>query len=195
MNQLAVLIPYVLIATFSPGPNNISSTAAGVRLGFKKSLPYLAGTMTGAFSILLLSGFLNTLLKNSYSDFSQIVKWAGFFYLLWLSISLFVHSKNNKTRSVNFSFISGVLLQLVNPKVILYGITLFGMFPELLLQNNFSILLSSLVFSAIGFSSVVTWCFIGTVISEFLNKPLNLIIFNLVISSLLFYTAITIVMH
>ncbi|MDX9802226.1 MAG: LysE family translocator [Spirochaetia bacterium] len=195
MDQLTILIPYVLITTFTPGPNNISSTAAGVRLGFRKSLPYMSGILAGTFSIMLLSGFLNALLKNYYGSFSQIVKWAGFFYLLWLSISLFVHSKNNKTGSRSFSFLSGLLLQLVNPKVILYGITLFGMFPKILLRSNFSILVSSIIFTAIGFASIATWCFTGTIISEFLKKPANLFAFNLVISLLLVYTAITIVMH
>ncbi|TFG81011.1 MAG: hypothetical protein E4H20_10575 [Spirochaetales bacterium] len=43
MAQLAALVVYALVSIFTPGPNNVSSAAAGAKLGWKRSLPYRYG--------------------------------------------------------------------------------------------------------------------------------------------------------
>lgn len=48
-SELIPLFTYIIITTFTPGPNNISSATAGVQLGLKKSLGYLFGVVAGFF--------------------------------------------------------------------------------------------------------------------------------------------------
>ena len=194
-SELLPLITYILITTFTPGPNNISSAAAGVRLGLKKSLPYLFGLVTGFFIVMLLSGYLNFFLHARYSAIAVYVKWIGFFYMLWLAVSLFLKSEKKKTAIGSFSFMPGALLQLVNPKVILYGITIFAVFSDTLAANSWSVLLGAVVLSCVGFLSVLTWCTAGSILTRFLSDKRNLLGFNLALAGLLLYSAFSIILE
>jgi cysteine/O-acetylserine efflux protein len=193
-SEIIPLASYIFITTFTPGPNNVSSTAAGAALGFRKSLPYLLGITAGFMIVMLASGYLNLFLQAKYSLFAGAIKWIGFFYMIWLCVSLFIHKKNGESRSGKFSVLNGMLLQLVNPKVILYGITLYGMFSTSLLHNRFGIPLSSLGLSLVGFVSVLTWCLAGTAFNRFLNYKTSRFVFNCVLAALLLATALEIVL-
>ena len=41
------LISFVIVTTFTPGPNNISSAAMGIAFGYRRTLPYLFGITAG----------------------------------------------------------------------------------------------------------------------------------------------------
>ena len=138
------LIAYVVSTTFTPGPNNITATAAGVALGLKRSLPYLSGIALGFFILMIASGYFTFSLRSQYSAFGDILRCAGFVYMLWLCVSLFVGKKNPELQKRNYSFKNGMLLQLINPKVMLYGITLYGVFAKSLARNTLGILLSAM---------------------------------------------------
>ncbi len=47
------LISFVIVTTFTPGPNNISSAAMGVTYGYWRTIPYLFGIASGFFLVML----------------------------------------------------------------------------------------------------------------------------------------------
>ncbi len=55
-------ISFVIITTFTPGPNNISSASMGILYGYNASLRYLLGIISGFVLIMLLSGGISTAL-------------------------------------------------------------------------------------------------------------------------------------
>ena len=44
----APFLVYALVTTFTPGPNNITSSAIGMRLGYWRTLPYIGGITRGS---------------------------------------------------------------------------------------------------------------------------------------------------
>jgi threonine/homoserine/homoserine lactone efflux protein len=115
--------------------------------------------------------------------------------MLWLAASLFLKSEKKKSAAGSFSFTTGALLQLVNPKVILYGITIFAVFSNTLAANSLSVFIGSLVLSCVGFVSVLTWCTVGSFLTRFLGDKRNLLIFNLILAALLLYSAFSIILE
>jgi cysteine/O-acetylserine efflux protein len=194
ISELIPLAAYILITTFTPGPNNITSTTAGASLGLKKSIPFLAGITSGVVVIMIISGYFNLFLSRQYSVIAGYIKWIGFFYMLWLAVSLFTHGKGKETRTPNFSFLSGMLLQLVNPKLILYGITLYGSFSKTLLRSGWSILISAIILTAVCFASILAWCLAGSAFQRFLKNKKTLLIFNGAMAALLLYSAFSIIL-
>ena len=89
------LAAYVVATTFTPGPNNLSATSAGLKLGFTRALPHLAGIATGFFIVMLASGSFNFVLRNNIAQVSTWLKWIGFAYMLWLCISLAYQVKHS----------------------------------------------------------------------------------------------------
>ncbi len=88
------LLAYIFSTTFTPGPNNITATTAGVTFGVKRSLPYLWGIALGFFLLMIASGYCTYFLRLKFSSIAVIIKYLGFAYMLWLCVSLFIEKEN-----------------------------------------------------------------------------------------------------
>ena len=188
------LLVYIFVTTFTPGPNNITAASSGAARGFMKTLPYLAGMALGFLGVMLLAGFFNLFLRSGVGFVVPYIKWVGFFYMIWLCVSLFLHGKSSRAENTTYSLTGGILLQLVNPKVILYGITLYGLLSERLVTGPVGIVVSAVILAVVGFSSVASWCLMGSSLTRMLGNKKGLFIFNLVMAGLLLYSAIMIVL-
>jgi cysteine/O-acetylserine efflux protein len=198
MNELvAPCLSYVLLMTFTPGPNNVSASALGLRQGFRGSLPYLLGITTGFLAIMLSGGLLTEFLTRNYSAISPWLKWIGVVYMAWLAISLFLDSPKKKGEggALTTSYAGGLFLQFVNPKGILYGVTVYTSFASLLTGSLGRTFGSALILTAIGFASISTWCLAGSALSRFFAKRGFRLVFNGIMALLLAYSALSIALH
>jgi len=187
------LASYVFVTTFTPGPNNVSSTSSGMHLGYRKSLPYLFGIALGFVAVMLLAGYFDILLEARVAGFLAVTKWVGCAYMLWLIVGLFLPHKGNKDAAGTYSFPSGFMLQVVNVKVILYGLTIYGMFSNLLAASSLGVLLSALALAAVGFVSISIWCLVGTAFTRFLADKRIMLAFNIALALMLVYCAYSII--
>jgi len=192
--DFGALIPFALITTFTPGPNNLSCASMGINFGIKKTRPYLFGIITGFFLLLLLCGFFSNLLLTAIPSIEPILRWIGATYILYLAYGTFKASFSFKEKSNQFfwGFYKGVLLQFINPKGIIYGLTLYSVFLNPLIGNFFYIVLFSLGFALLGFCSILTWALFGAIINQYLHQAKLRTILNIILSLLLVYTAIKI---
>ncbi len=83
--EVLALISFVIITTYTPGPNNISSASMGVLYGYKRTLPYLFGIILGFFVVLSLCGLLSGFLREKIPAFEQVLRIVGALYILWLA--------------------------------------------------------------------------------------------------------------
>ena len=192
--DFGVLIPFVLITTFTPGPNNLSCASMSINFGIRKTMNYLYGIVTGFFLLLSLCGFFSNLLFTAIPSVEPIMRWIGAAYILYLAYGSFKASFSFKEKSNQFllGFYKGVLLQFINPKGVIYGLTLYSVFLNPLIGNSFYIILFSLGFTFIGFCSDLTWALFGAMINQYLHHLKLRIIINSILSLLLVYTAVKI---
>jgi cysteine/O-acetylserine efflux protein len=192
--DFATLIPFVLITTFTPGPNNLSCASMSINFGIKKTMNYIYGIVTGFFLLLLLCGFFSNLLFVAIPSVEPIMRWVGAVYILYLAYSTFKASFFFKEKSNQYlwGFYKGVLLQFINPKGIIYGLTLYSVFLNPLIGNPFYIALFSLCFALVGLCAVLTWALFGAMINQYLHHLKLRIILNGILSLLLAYTAVKI---
>jgi cysteine/O-acetylserine efflux protein len=198
MNPLVVpFLTYAAVTTFTPGPNNITSTAIGMRLGYRRTLPYILGIMLGFLVIMLAAGILTDIASRAYEGALPYLKWIGVIYMCWLSISLFLPSAHGAEALPvrNSGFTSGLLLQIVNPKVILYGITIYSSFHLLLADSPMKLVASSVFLSALGGIATSLWAVFGNLMSGFLRNKAALLVFNILMALLLLYSAVSILLH
>ncbi len=194
---LLPFLTYAVVTTFTPGPNNISASAAGMRVGYRRSLPLLAGMFAGFVTIMLVAGLLTLLASTAWQGVVPWLKWVGVAYMAWLIVSLFLpagHGAGPKGLA-DPRFIDGLLLQLVNVKVILYGITMYSSFHALLAGSLPRLGASAAFLAALGFTSVSLWALTGAAISRFLTSPRARLLFNLAMAALLAYSAVEIVLN
>jgi cysteine/O-acetylserine efflux protein len=190
-------LAYAAVTTLTPGPNNISSAAIGMRLGFRRTLPYIAGITAGFLVIMLASGLLSDLASQAYRGALPYFKWIGIVYMVWLAVSLFLPSRHDaqEPQARNAGFKNGLLLQIVNPKVILYGITIYSGFHPLIAATPLLLVLSSVGLSLLGCASTSLWALMGQGFSRLLSGQGAKILFNVVMALLLLWCALSLYLH
>ena len=193
MSLLSFLL-YVFVTSFTPGPNNIMAMLFANKYGFKKTLRFCFGVGAGFFVIMLLASYFNLLLHNFIPKIELPMMILGAGYMVYLAVKI-VTSKNSEnddeTGKYN-SFLAGMLLQFVNPKGVLYGITVMGTFILPYHTSNVSLLFFSLFLAVVGFMSTSSWSLFGSIFQTFLSKYRNQ--FNVVMALLLVYSAVSIFM-
>lgn len=191
--DLVSLIPYVIVTTFSPGPNNISCASLVVNFGIKKSINYFYGIYFGFITILLLAGFFSTVLNNFIPSFEPIMRWVGAAYILYLAYNILKADYSFQTseqRSIPFNFAHGFILQFLNPKGIIYALTLYSAFLNTIIGIPEYIILFAFILASLGFSSLLIWAFFGKIISKYLHQKNTKRFVNTLLALLLFYTAV-----
>lgn len=193
---LLPFVTYAVVTTFTPGPNNIAASATGMRLGYRRTLPFLLGMLAGFMLIMLASGLLTDLARRAYDGILPWLKWVGVAYMTWLAVSLFLPTKHDSDEPArNARFFDGMFLQVVNPKLILYGITIYSSFQTLLAGTPGRLVGSVVLLSLLGFSSISLWAVVGSTFSRLLKTKTAKLVFNIVMALLLLYSAVAIVLH
>ncbi|MEI6386324.1 MAG: LysE family transporter [Spirochaetota bacterium] len=187
---------YAIVTTFTPGPNNITASAHGMRLGYRRSLPWLLGVTLGFFSVMFASGLLTEFLVRAYAVIAPWLRWIGVAYMIWLGVSLFVPHRGSADRKQGeATFISGFLLQFINPKGVLYGITVYTSFSALIAGSLSAVTASAIGLASLGFSAVSLWAFTGATLARFLANGRAKLSFNILMALLLAWCAVSIAMH
>ena len=128
------------VLALSPGPDNLYLATLTVRSGKVAGFSFLIGLLSGCLihTALLAFGLNQLIIINDL--FFKIIKYSGFFYLLFLSYSTYksdilIYNIEKKNDEIQKIFIRGVLMNLLNPKVLLF-FTMF--FPNFIYSETFS---------------------------------------------------------
>jgi cysteine/O-acetylserine efflux protein len=87
-------------------------------------------------------------------------------------------------------FAHGLVLQILNPKLIVYAFTLFAVFLAPIAHNVALLVLAAVLLSATSFGATSVWALFGTAIKTYLHNPRLKAAANIILSLLLVYTAI-----
>lgn len=196
MIDLIPFLSFVLITSITPGPNNISAMAFSMHQGYRKTLPYILGVVSGTFTILLLCAFLAFGLSAIIPNVVVYTKYVGAAYILFLAYKTIRMNLDSKAKEgVRARFLDGALLQLVNPKAVFFGLTIFTTFLSDIISNPWYMLLALLGFAINVFIMVSVWALFGAVIQKYLKNLLIKRIFTLVMVAGLVYAAIDIAIN
>lgn len=194
MPNFTAFLSYVLVTTFTPGPNNIMSMSNAGRYGIKKSLFFNVGVFFGFFIIITLCTLFSFTLYSFIPSIKPVMTYVGALYILWLAWKTYKskpHSEDENEKPTN-TFLAGFLLQFVNPKVILYGITTVSTFIMPYYRSIFLLLIFSLILAAVGFIATFCWSLFGSIFQRFLVRNDKV---NLVMALLLVYCAVSLFLH
>lgn len=193
MVHIFAFVSYVFVSCITPGPNNIMSMNNGAKYGVKKSMPFCLGVATG-FSIILLCCILCNLFLNRYIP--NIVNFMTIFgagYILYLAWIVWRDKPKEEKKSLRKldtrSFGTAVILQFVNPKGLLFGMTLITNFVFPYYQSAEAFLV------VLGFNWIVVllscscWVLFGSVFRRFFEEYRTVL--NGIMALLLVYCAVS----
>ena len=191
MENLFSFISYVFVVTFTPGPNNIMSMINATQYGYKKTLRFMLGVFTGFFVLMVVSSFSNLFLFEYVPKIKPYMKAVGGLYMLYLAGNILKPKKKSEdTVNRTATFQTGLLLQLVNVKVILYCLTVVSTFIVPNFQSKIILIGFSLFLALTAFVSVNCWALFGSFFNKYISKYEKT--FNIVMALLLIYSALMI---
>ncbi len=197
---IAEFLTLSITSTFTPGPNNIMCMTFAQSLGFKKTIPFVFGSVIGGGIILSIVAIFNKMILLYFPFMSTPLKILGTVYLTYLAIMILYSAfrtseqkKEKPTISEDRLFIAGVLLQFVNPKTILFAISVFASYilPYYQELHHLGLFVAFLMF--LGIIAQFLWSGCGTILHGFIKD--NEKTFNTVMAGLLLYCAINIALH
>ncbi|WP_153731411.1 LysE family transporter [Sporosarcina obsidiansis] len=181
---------YVFVSSFTPGPNNIMAMLFANQYGFKRTVGFCIGVGTGFFIIMLLSSYFNLVLKSFIPKIEGSMTVLAAVYMIYLAVKIVISKDSDIEEGKNNSFIAGVVLQFINPKAVLFGLTVASTFIIPYYSSHVSLLLFSIFLGFVGFLSTTSWSVLGFLFQKFLVKYRSR--FNVVMALLLVYSAISI---
>jgi cysteine/O-acetylserine efflux protein len=188
-NPLAYLT-YVLLTSFTPGPNNIMAMSNASRVGFRRSLKFNAGVFAGFFAVTGLACAFSLTLQSVMPGIKPVMTVIGAAYILWLAWkTAFPRSHADGAVPGSGTFVSGMLLQFVNPKALLYGLTVASTFLVPYYHSPVVLGAFCLFMAGVSFVSTSSWALFGSVFERFLAGNAKTVGF--VMAALLVYCAVS----
>ena len=161
---------YVVLATFTPGPNNIMSMSNASRFGFGGSSRFRLGAFIGFFLVMAGSFVFTIALYRAIPTIRPYMTVVGALYILWLAYKTLTRSPHDEAASSQNTFLSGMLLQFLNPKGILYGITVAATFIVPYYKSPAVLIAFAAGLAVVGFAAVTSWALFGSVFQCFMEK-------------------------
>ncbi|MCU4770247.1 LysE family transporter [Bacillus toyonensis] len=186
---------FVFISSFTPGPNNFLAMTYANQHGLKRSMQFCYGVAFGFFILTFLCSFFNVVLLNILPIIEFPLKVLGVTYMLYLAFKILTSngSTNPSEKDNKNLFTVGISLQFVNPKGILFGLTVVSTFILPYYNSYSSFLLFSLFLGIVGLMSTCSWSLFGSIFQKLLIKHNQL--FNIIMAVLLVFSAVSIVIH
>ena len=183
-------LTYAVVTAVTPGPNNIMSMSNGSRKGFKGALPFNLGIWAGFSIVMSLCTAFCSLLSTLIPKIKLPMLILGAAYMLYLAWETWRSSDSIEENHSRSGFLSGLLLQFVNPKIYIYCIMSMEAYilpfynGQALPLFGFAMLLAF-----IGFAFTLCWSGFGSIFKRLFSKHTRII--NTIMALLLVYCAVS----
>jgi threonine/homoserine/homoserine lactone efflux protein len=180
---------YVVMTTFTPGPNNLMAMSNGLHTGFQRTVKFLIGVFFGFIAVMSICAFANFAFMTFVPSLHSWLSLFGAAYMIYLAIHIMRSKPHAEHENLSLNtFNAGFTMQLINPKLILYGLTVISNFIIPIYRSIPILLIFVLFLAIVGLIATSSWAYFGVVFRTFFAKYERII--NLAMGLLLIYTAI-----
>ncbi|OQX28724.1 MAG: hypothetical protein B0D92_07430 [Spirochaeta sp. LUC14_002_19_P3] len=197
MHYLIKFTITVVIAAFTPGPNNSMLMQSGMIFGFRRSIQHILGVIIGFGFLFLCINFGIYALLIRYPLLHTIVKAVGTGYFAYLAYRMLVLkadkgekgtggglSKNKKP----LGFWGAFAFQWVNVKAWFFALSAIGILPPS--RGAGQIVIPVLIVTVFTAGATCTWAYSGVLISKVFRNPIYLRIISSILAAFLIFIAV-----
>ena len=161
---------YSVINAFTPGPGNVLALNTVTNYGYKKGRPLYWGIFAGYYVVQIICAVFVFGVSTFLPDVPGIMKYIGAAYILWLAAHIALSKPTTDTVEKSASFLKGFLLQFVNVKIYLFGITALTGYITEYSASLWVLLLFEIIIATIGTIATLTWIGMGVLIQRAYQK-------------------------
>lgn len=184
--MLLACASFCLVASITPGPNNMMLLSSGATFGLRRTVPHILGISLGCAVMVLLLGWGLSGVAEHLPQLYSALHIASTAYLLWLAwrIATSAGPLAAQGSARPLGALGAAAFQWVNPKawaMVLGAISNFAR-PDRMLHDVF--LIAAILF-VVGLPSITLWAGCGSMLQTVLRKPRALQVFNLTMAAVL----------
>lgn len=191
---LSVLIEMTISAiltVWSPGPNNILLLSTASKYGVAGNLRFMTGIWSGSLTLMCLSGLFCSTLGTVIPDIQPVMKYLGAAYILYLAWQTWKRCPpSDQVQEKKPTWLMGFVLQLVNVKIIIYGLTMFSAYILPYESRIYMLFFFAVYLMILGALGNLIWAFAGNVLKRFYTRYYRLM--NAVMALLLVWCSLRI---
>lgn len=193
--SIPAFLSFVLLAAFTPGPNNILAMSTGTRYGFRAAFPLCSGMLAAFVVIITACTVFSSLLYRFIPSIEPVLRGLGAIYILYLAWNVYRDKggSGDVADAKRPGFGTGFLLQWVNFKFIFYGLTTMSTFVLPHYSRVSEIIFFGFILVASASVSNILWAFCGSMFQKIFVTHARVI--NTVLALLLVYCALTLVIY
>lgn len=173
MNYSSLLL-YMVVASITPGPNNLMCLFLGATCGVKGARKFMMGSFTGFVVKMLLCGALNMALAQLVPVLVPYLKWIGAAYMLYLGFVMaregFKKDEETDKKEGESTFMSGILLQCLNIKSWVSSLSVYPVYIIPYTTTFLAVLGTTGAFTVLIIISSFIWCLFGQAIQKLYKK-------------------------
>jgi cysteine/O-acetylserine efflux protein len=166
IHEILAFLVYALINAFTPGPGNILALNTMTNYGWEKGKNLFWGIFAGYYFVQALCAFFTYGLDQLLHPIMYMLKYVGAAYITLLAIHVALGKPDAKVEDKNPSFWIGFILQLVNVKIFLFGITALTGYVVPYYTSLGMFLSFEMIIATIGSIATLTWIFFGAVFQK-----------------------------
>ncbi len=174
---------YSVINAFTPGPGNILALNTVTNYGYKKGRPLFWGIFAGYYVVQIICAVFVFGVSTFLPDMLGTMKYIGADDILWLAVHIALSKRTTRDTEKTASFIKGFLLQFVNVKIYLFGITALTGYITAYSVSFWVLFLFEIIIATIGTIATLTWVGMGVLIQKTYQKHYRVI--NIILALLL----------
>lgn len=185
----AAFLSYIVLTTYTPGPNNLMSMNNAARFGLRKGFPFNLGIWSAFSLVMILCAVFSATLYAVIPRIQLPMKILGAAYMLYLAWKTLKPAARGSDREAKGGYWYGFALQFVNPKIFIYGITAMSSF----ILPNFSapaqVIAFALLLAFVGFTGNMLWALFGSLFLRLFSRHSGVV--KAVMTVLLVYCAVS----
>ena len=130
---LPSLLLSILLIGFTPGPANLFSLHCSMKNGTRKAMTMWFGLLAGFTIAAVIVAIITHLVGAMMGKYVVILKYIGCAYILYLAWQIYRSSGKAKESDKTCTFLSGMIVQLTNAKIILFDLPYSNRLSDLLI--------------------------------------------------------------
>lgn len=166
---------YCVINAFTPGPGNILALNTVNSYGWKRGKPLFFGIFAGYYTVQIICALFVCGIGAFLPGALKILKYIGAAYIFWLAIHVAISKPATDESAEGASFWKGFMLQFVNVKIYMFGITALMGYITDYSTALFTLVGAELLIATIGSIATSTWIGMGILIRNFYLRHYKII--------------------
>ena len=177
--QVPAFVIYCIVSAITPGPANLTTLSAALKYGRKRAMIQWRGIAAGfsidAFAASLIAWFFG----SAFGKYLRVLTFVGAAYILWLAWHLYKSEGTGEAEAAGrCNFFTGLIVQLTNPKVIIFCITALTTYALPYAERYTDVLKVAFLLLLTGPVANLVWLFAGASLKRFFEnyqKPVNIV--------------------